>query len=244
MSEITVVTGPMRSGTSGVTGLLERCGFDLGRAVRVLREPTADNPRGDLEPDLLLAINARLLAEANVGDPHAIPDPATLLQFAPQRERYFRYFIEKFDGDLIKDPMLCLTLPLWETRWHALQRVVFCVRHPLEVARSTEKRYDVTRERGLELWRIFTERFFETPTRCRRFVFDFNAFRRAPRETFSVLLDWLGRAQSADEIDQHLAEIFGAQFVHWSFGETDLREVDDATRALYRDVCARAGKEL
>ena len=45
IKEASIVTGPMRSGTSCVTGLLERCGFDLGRNIRVLRDSTPMNPR-------------------------------------------------------------------------------------------------------------------------------------------------------------------------------------------------------
>ena len=52
MNKVTIVTGPLRSGTSCVTGLLELCGFDLGKNVRILRNPTPMNPRGHFEPDL------------------------------------------------------------------------------------------------------------------------------------------------------------------------------------------------
>ena len=65
MKVIIVVTGPMRSGTSCVTGMLERCGFDLGRNVRILRKKTRYNPTGHFEPDLLYAINERLLSESS-----------------------------------------------------------------------------------------------------------------------------------------------------------------------------------
>lgn len=57
MTSVTLVTGPLCSGTSCVTGLLELCGFDLGRRVRILRNPTDYNPKGHFEPDLLVTIS-------------------------------------------------------------------------------------------------------------------------------------------------------------------------------------------
>jgi hypothetical protein len=241
MRDITIVTGPARSGTSSVTGLLEGCGFNLGRNVRILREQSADNPRGDLEPDLLLAINYRLLAEARSERPGELPNEEALAALAAQRENYFQIFIRKFDGDLIKDPMLCLVLPLWEQRWDELRNVIYCLRHPLEVARSCEKRYGQTAEQGLELWNIFTRRFFASSKRRRVFVFDFNAFLNSPFDNFVPLLEWLGRSMPGAEVQRRLDEILGPRHIHWSCDETDLQKLPVHVRELYLKVRAQVG---
>jgi hypothetical protein len=65
----------MRSGTSCVTGLLELCGFDLGRNIRVLRNPTPMNPRGQFEHDLLFTVNERLLVETGILYGVFVPPP-------------------------------------------------------------------------------------------------------------------------------------------------------------------------
>ena len=78
MTQVTIVTGPIRSGTSCITGLLERCGFDLGRNIRILRDETEFNPKGHFEPDLLYTINERLLIEVPGGEWGLLdPPPAT-----------------------------------------------------------------------------------------------------------------------------------------------------------------------
>ena len=192
MKEITVVTGPMRSGTSCVTGILERCGFDLGRKVRILRNKTRYNPMGHFEPDLLFAINERLLSEAG-NDPwniFRVPEKPVLAKLVSKREKYFRLFIKKFDGELCKDPLMCLTLPFWEEHWAELGRVVFCLRHPLAAARSMEKRYGVSLEQGLELWQAYMTRFFNCDKRSSVFIFDFDSFIKTPVVVFASLLDW------------------------------------------------------
>ena len=193
--DVTIVTGPLRSGTSCVTGLLELSGFDLGRNVRILRRPSEHNPRGHLEPDLLFTINERLLIEASGGGCGVlrVPEREALAGLAGKRERYFRLNIRKFDGELCKDPRLCLTLPFWERHWPELRRAVFCLRHPMAVARSMQKRYGISRSEGLELWHTYSRRFFQADKRCRVFVFDFDAFARDPIVEFAPLLDWLGR---------------------------------------------------
>ncbi len=85
MKEVTIVTGPMRSGTSCTTGLLERCGLDLGRNIRILRNKTEFNPSGHFEADLLFTINERLIVETPGGpwDAFHVPDEQAMFQLVP-----------------------------------------------------------------------------------------------------------------------------------------------------------------
>ena len=246
LNDVTIVTGPLRSGTSCVTGLLERCGFDLGRNVRVFRDSTEYNPHGHFEIDLLFTINERLLVESPGGPSGVLRPPSAeaLAKLAAARERYFRLFIRKFDGELCKDPLFCLTLPFWENRWPELKSAIFCLRHPLATARSMEKRYGVSIADGLFLWHTYTTRFFESGKRHRVFVLDFDAFCQTPSEVFTPLLDWLGRPVPLDEIEAHLDGFFSAKHVHWSFGEDELREVPTHVRELYLELRASSGNSV
>lgn len=47
-----------------MTGLLELCGLDLGKNIRILRDPTEYNLKGHFEHDLLFTVNERLLIES------------------------------------------------------------------------------------------------------------------------------------------------------------------------------------
>ena len=244
MPDVTLVTGPMRSGTSCVTGLLEKCGFDLGRNVPVRRQNTPGNPTGELEPGLLLAINYRLLAEADNEKPNTFPDTQALATLAAKRKRYFQLFVRKFDGNLLKDPMMCFTLQFWEQNWPELRRVIFCLRHPLEVAQSVEKFYSVSVEQGLDLWYAFAHRFFNSSRRCRGFVFDFNAFLNTPLDSYHALLNWLGVSMAETEVHRHIDKFLGRDHVHWSFNDTDLQHLPEQVRELYLKIRSMAGKQV
>ena len=214
---ITVVTGPLRSGTSCVTGLLERCGFDLGGNVRILRKLTEHNPRGHFEPDLLFTINDRLLFEVpgDDFDMFHVPDEPALRKLADKRDRYFQMFIRRFDGQVFKDPLLCLTLPFWEERWPEIQRTIFCLRHPMAVARSMEKRCRLPLDQSLDLWTTYATRFFSVE-RSATFVFDFDAFTKEPHGALARLLRWLERPMTSDAVAMCLENFFEATHVHWS----------------------------
>jgi hypothetical protein len=242
MKNIVVVTGPLRSGTSCLTGLLERCGFDLGRNIRVARVPTEHNPRGHFEPDLLFTINACLLSEVEMKDGiFYVPDAQALTELAAKRQRYFQLFLRKFDGQLCKDPLFCLTLPLWERHWPALRQAIYCLRHPLAVARSMEKRYGISLEHGLQLWHTYTTRFFQGTNRCEIFVFDFDAFQHQPQAVLAQLLVWLGRPQPEPEFQKQLAGYWEATFVHWTFDATALQSLPVSVQELYLQLRAQAG---
>ncbi|MBD3309451.1 hypothetical protein GF339_23860 [candidate division KSB3 bacterium] len=243
MRDVTLITGPLRSGTSCVTGLLECCGFDLGKNIRILREPSEYNPNGHFEPDLLYTINERLLIESANG-PWSIlriPGKAALAELAAQREKYFRLFLRKFDGEVCKDPLMCLTLRFWDPYWPELQRVVFCLRHPLAVAHSIRERYWLPVAQGVEVWRTYVTRFFEGATRCQVFIFDFDAFCQAPRPAFNALLTWLGRSIPEKEMQYCLDTFLTLEYIHWWPDDVECFDIPVHIRDLYREIQSRAG---
>jgi hypothetical protein len=196
----------MRSGTSCVTGLLELCGFDLGRNIRVLRDPTPMNPRGHFEHDLLFAIHERLLIEtAPFWGLFTPPPREEIMELAAKRQNYFRVFLKEFDGELCKDPLFCLTLAAWREAWPGLRRAVYCVRHPAEVAASMSKRYGTGIDEGFRLWREYSRRFLENSDGMDVFFFDFNRFCREPAGTFAELLRWLGRPADPGLLNDRIA---------------------------------------
>ena len=215
IKEASIVTGPMRSGTSCVTGLLELCGFDLGRNIRVLRDSTPMNPRGHFEHDLLFAVNERLLIEvAPFWGIFAPPPHDEIMALAAKRQKYFQIFLKEFDGELCKDPLFCLTLAAWLDMWPELRRVVFCLRHPIEVAVSMNTRYGTDFDEGLSVWREYNIRFLKTfdknSERMNVFFFDYNRFCREPPDTFARLLNWFGRPADLETLRDNIASFWSA----------------------------------
>lgn len=210
MRPVVIVTGPLRSGTSCITGLLEACGFDLGANVRVLRNPTSMNPRGHFEPDLLFTINERLLVEAGAGGIVAtdtLPPPA-LPALMEKRERYFSLFIRKFDGELCKDPLLCFTLGGWRRHWPALGHAIFCVRNPPAVAASMARRYGIPERQGQRLWAAYSRAFMAGSAGLNVYWLDFDHFCHDPLAGLENLLHWLRRPLPREALSDRVAAFF------------------------------------
>ncbi|MDR1579536.1 MAG: hypothetical protein LBS35_04210, partial [Synergistaceae bacterium] len=142
----------------------------------------------------------------------APPSRDELMALAAKRQKYFRIFLKKFDGELCKDPLFCLTLAAWLDVWPELRRVVFCLRHPVEVAVSMRKRYGTDFSEGLSIWREYNLRFLETfdknPDRMNVFFFDYNRFCREPLNMFAGLLNWFGRSVDLKTLEDNIASFW------------------------------------
>ena len=242
MKEVSIITGPMRSGTSCITGLLECFGFNLGNSIRILRNKTQHNPRGHFELDLLFTINERLISEVPNGpwDAFNVPSEYLMSRVSEHREKYFNYFLNKFDGNLCKDPLFCLTLPLWEKHWPELKRAVFCLRHPLSVANSMKKRYGLSVEKSLEIWHIYTDRFYKSKKKCRVFILDFDAFYANPIDVIMNLVDWFGYQISRENAKKHIDNFFDIGHVHWLHNDPDLAGLPASIKELYLEIRSHA----
>lgn len=136
------VAGMHRSGTSLVTNALRLCGLYLG-PERDLLEIRVGNPEGHWENRRFVAVNDAVLAR--LGGWWAGP-PATSSyerggDLGAEKEAAAR-LLREFAGREWwgwKDPRNCLTLPFWQEFFPGMKTVI-CLRHPLEVVRSLERR--------------------------------------------------------------------------------------------------------
>lgn len=153
-----VVLGMHRGGTSALSGVMAQLG---AQAPRSPMEPTGDNPKGYFESSVIKSLNDRILRSAGSrwNDWGRFnPD----WQDAAVAEEHREAIGEAIDSEfgqspliLLKDPRICRLFPVWREVLQAKSidpRVVFPVRHPLEVAASLEKRDHFGRNRSLLLW--------------------------------------------------------------------------------------------
>jgi len=150
------VVGMHRSGTSATAGLLVGLGLSGPTAEDLV--PAADsNERGHWESETVHMCNVRILA-ARGADTYAPPAPASGWEhdrtFDPMRLEAAQWFAAASDGRplVLKDPRLCITLPLWKTALPAPLATIFVLRDPLEVARSLQARDELPIVLGLALW--------------------------------------------------------------------------------------------
>jgi peptidoglycan hydrolase CwlO-like protein len=234
-----------RSGTSFISRLMQHGGLYLGEE-RDLMPPGPDNPDGYFENRRFFSVNERLLHRFG-GDwdlPPVLPagweDDDGL---APLRQEAHLLSLD-FDGHRPwgwKDPRSSLTLPFWRSVIPDL-RVIVCVRNPLEVAISLNRRNLISYELGLHLWNVYTERLLDGIGDLPYTVVHYEACMTQPGTELGRLGRFAGLAVPAETREQ-AASIVSARLRHSAFTLDHLRESRVSPRIvdLYRRLCDEAG---
>ncbi len=164
------VLGMHRSGTSAIARLLNLAGCGFGPSSSAMAAH-ADNPLGFWERQDVCDLHEWVLAEGGAAWDRPLAFEADGLSPAVHDEFVARAeaIIDSFPTGrpwFVKDPRLCVLLPLWRP----LLREPVCVhiiRHPLEVAASLAVRNGIPIGVGLALWELHV-------VRARRAAFDLN----------------------------------------------------------------------
>lgn len=154
-----IILGMHRSGTSALTGALSLAGADPGPS---LIPPSKEiNPKGFWEHREIVSINERLLYALGAAwhDDRPLPEEWWLRpEISGFRERLIAVLERDFTRSpiwILKDPRLCRLMPLWLEllgQFDLKPCFIICLRHPLEVAASLEKRDGIHPERACLLW--------------------------------------------------------------------------------------------
>lgn len=141
------ILGMHRSGTSLLMEYFCRSGF-------LPPQDTSERPHYESREinflnDALLKVNG--WTWQSVSEVKDLRFPAVL------KQRLIKYLKRNPDVDIIKDPRLCITFPLWESLIDDLDFVV-TFRHPLAVAKSLALRNNLDIDTGLELWYQYNSR--------------------------------------------------------------------------------------
>ncbi len=139
-----VIHGMSRSGTSAVAGLFAAAGYHLGGPDELM--PATDaNPGGYYEHRAIFALNEEILSF--VGGSWFDPPTDAQLEahrgrFEPQIAALFKRLIDESLGRpvAIKDPRLGVMMTLWNPIIGRRLHPVLVIRHPVEIARSLQRR--------------------------------------------------------------------------------------------------------
>jgi len=178
-----------------IARLLNQCGLYLGPSDRLLKANAA-NPLGHFEHKGFLDIDRKLLKhfKATWHEPPELRpnwhlEPALDALRADAQE-----LAASFAGQAPwgwKEPRACLFLPFWKQAIPGM-RFVMCVRNPLEVARSLEKRNHIPIDKGAELWCRYVRQSFEDTEGSPRLLLFFEDFFSAGEGEIERLLDFCG----------------------------------------------------
>lgn len=202
-----VVLGMHRSGTSALTGCLSLLGVSLGGP---LMEPTVDNERGYWELVEVGRLHDELLSGFGVSALDLTPmpdgwlnDPRTLSCRAELRAVLERNFSAEHLWTL-KDPRLCLLLPLWTELFESLAVqpcFVLCLRNPWDVARSLESRDDLDPREALALWQRHVTMAEKATRLLARGIVSYEGFLADPRGGLDGLGEALGLSWPRRPVD-------------------------------------------
>jgi hypothetical protein len=190
-----IVIGMHRSGTSLAAQLLSTMGAYTGGENDLL-PATADNRKGYLERQDVVDLNEYVLNgtgakwyEVSDFDPSRL-EPARRRRFEHEAGRIISH-LDGHENWLLKDPRMCVTLPLWAP-FIKDPAVVFVHRDPVSIAMSLKKRDQFPLFFSLALWEIYTVSAIKATRGCPRFFIGFDDLAAAPFKAAERINGWLG----------------------------------------------------
>jgi hypothetical protein len=199
---IICVLGMHRSGTSLVTRIVNLLGVELGIPADGLFTGE-DNVTGYWEHAGIVGINEQILARFG-GCWEAPPQFPPGWEYDPRLADLrcqARAIIEKFAGVKQwgwKDPRTCLTLPFWQALVTQPIAYVICMRSPLDVAASLEKRNGFAFEKSVGLWLAYMQSAIEHAALRPQLVVFYDDFLGDEERALRSLAQFLGKAELAE----------------------------------------------
>lgn len=159
--QLLLVLGMHRSGTSALTGLMQKLGAELGEE---LLAPTLDNPKGYFENARVVTAHEALFAALGRSwqNPRPLPEDWRATAAGDEAHEALTELLRAMlvEGRLVavKDPRASRFAPLWRDvarAAHVELGAILMVRHPAEVAASLYKRDGLSRARSHLLWIVY-----------------------------------------------------------------------------------------
>jgi len=236
------VLGMHRSGTSVVIRALNLLGVFLGKPEHLLK-PAPDNPEGYWENKPINDLNDELLNRLGGTwhkPPRFLEGWAASADLTDLRSKAEKLIHEQFAASSVwgwKDPRTCLTLPFWQMIIPDI-RYVICVRNPINVCRSHQRREGFAPEKSARLWTMHTlSSFLHTKGAPRMITFYENYFDRW-NEELQRLSEFVTPQSGpvSSDIRNQFKSYFKEQLGHHreTFLETLTEShIDFATKSLY-----------
>ena len=201
-----------RSGTSALAGTLGLLGAALPNNML---GATGSNPKGHFEFAAVLGINKQILSALNTCwyDFCNIELGSLDSGFITRLHEAIQCDYSETSLFVIKDPRICRLLPLFISTIEALGAspcVVFCLRNPLEVAHSLNRRNGISLSHAYCLWLRYMLEAELHSRDLRRVFIDFSEFLQDWRSAISRIEQQLGivlpgsRTYTANAVDEFL----------------------------------------
>lgn len=225
---VVCVLGMARSGTSLTARALNLLGVYLGPEEALL-QPRQANPGGFWEHYRLMRLNERILHTfgGNWRDPPLLPDGwEASAELEDERREAEQLLEDTFAGRTLwgwKDPRNSLTLPFWQ-RLLPEMRYVVCVRNPIDVAASIERRDGIPAARAFELWLLYVASALAHTAAGDRIVIAYEDWFEDWRGAAERLGRFLSHSEALDspETTQRIAEAVQSELWHHRTAAADV----------------------
>lgn len=207
-NQIVFVLGMHRSGTSLTAELVSGLGYSVPGE---LLDPMGEvNARGFWESRNVVAFNERLLEAAQLKWFHVCPvghffkavSPDTLREISLEIKAFIDAELIKSGRLVIKDPRLCILLPVWLSvidRGNCDVKIVFVNRHPASVAGSLQARDGFSLFSGHLLWLYYFFSVFGRDSGEEIFFLNYEDILNDPHSC-GAMLRFLGVAEVNGEV--------------------------------------------
>jgi hypothetical protein len=183
--------------------ILNRLGVYFGPEEH-LHGPYRYNQKGSWEHRLIRKINEEIFSRFG-GDWHNLPVFSPGWENASELEdlkEKARAVLQQDFGDAenwgYKCVLTCLTLPFWKQLLPPMQYVI-CMRNPVDVALSLERRDGFAFEKGFHLWLLYTKFALEHTVGQSRILVCSENWVNGWQDELQRLADFLGKPELTDE---------------------------------------------
>lgn len=224
-----IVTGAHRSGSSAVATFLANLGIEVGDP-KMLLGAAKDNEKGFFERQDVMCINDDILACANSSwhqfDLTALNDRCITDEIQQNIATVLNSLRKDDCSFLLKDPRFSLTLPVW-LEYFQNPLVIVCLRNPLEVSRSLQRRNGFSIYKSLAIWETYLWYLHTYDFQQNYLYVDFNSFLRDPEQYGKSICDELLRRGVAPTfpVENAIHKSFDSRLRHEECEESELESV-------------------
>jgi hypothetical protein len=224
-----IVAGMHRSGTSAVAGVLSLLGAGFGKDMI---GPSHDNKKGFFENNNISRTNDLIMQSLGSPWDSLTPFPGDWWKNSssvPFNRRLTDIVNNEFEDEFvfaIKDPRICRLLPLWKDVLESLEiefSFIIPVRSPVEVAKSLQKRNNLTIEKSALLWTDYTLQAEFYSRGHERAIFPFDDLLISPERTLEYICDQcgFGSRETISESMGKIREFLEPGLKHHNLGSDD-----------------------
>jgi len=228
-----VITGMHRSGTSFTMNALMTAGLNIGPQEKLIGYDRW-NQKGYYENSDIVNLNNQIIL-GNLINEKLWVIPAHKRSFFqnvvlglyksyyllfPSYEKFenrarskaeeIQRLMNQYDDIAVKDPRFSLLIKYWD-QYGKIDKILYCFRHPFEVAMSVKKREKIPMIISYRTWSYHVDTFFHQVQKMKPMIcfVNFNNFfdPRKRRNEFRRLVNFVGKPMDEDEIDPLIQKV-------------------------------------